>query len=107
MTNLLQYDATILAAPEPTTSSKSAQNLVTNLRTRSVRNDFNPIIDSAGNRATFESCFVTTDAEVGLEGDQFDLSFDLGKPMTVNAILVAQDQFNGVSNDHTNQNEYF
>ena len=57
--NLLNYGATILSAPEPTISSKSAQNLVTNLRTRSVRNNWNPIIDSLGNRATFESCFVT------------------------------------------------
>ena len=89
VTNLLNYGAMILAAPEPTASSKSAQNLISNLRTRSVRNDFRPIIDSAGNRATFESCLVTSDAEVGPEEDQFELAFDLGKPMLVNAILIA------------------
>ena len=89
VTNLLNYGATILSAPESTTSSKSAQNLVTNLRTRSARNNFNPIIDSSGNRATFETCLVTTDSQVGPEGDQFELAFDLGKPMMVNAILIA------------------
>ena len=106
VTNLLNYGATILSAPEPTTPSKSAQNLVENLRTRSPRNDFSPIIDSVGNRATFESCFVTTDSEVGPEGDMFELGFDLGKPVLVNAILVAQDQFGGNSHAHSNQNEY-
>ena len=81
--------------------------MVENIRIRSPRNDLSPIIDSLGNRATFESCFVTTDAEVGPEGDQFELALDLGKPMMVNAILVAQDQFNGYSDDHTDKNEYF
>ena len=89
VTNLLNYGATILSAPEPTIASKSAKNLIENLRTRSVRNNWNPIIDSLGNRATFESCFVASDAEVGPEGDIFKLSFDLGKPKMVNAILVA------------------
>ena len=107
MTNLLNYGATILSAPEPTTSSKSAQNLVTNLRTRSSRNIFKPIIDSLGNRATFETCLVSTDSQVGPEGDQFELAFDLGKSMMVNAILVAQDQFNDYADTHTDFNEYF
>ena len=62
----------------------------------------NPIIDALGTRAAFESCFVTSDVEVGPEGDMFELAFNLGKPITVNAILIAQDQFNGWSDEHAN-----
>ena len=50
---------------------------------------------------------MTSDSEVGPEGDQFELAFDLGKPMMVNAILIAQDQFNGFSHRHTDKNQYF
>ena len=89
VTNLLNYGATVLSAPEPTSPAKSAQNLVENLDTRSSRNDYNPIIDSDGTRATFESCLVTTDTQIGPEGDIFELAIDLGKQMMVNAILVA------------------
>ena len=91
VTNLLGYDATILKAPQPSETDKSAENLVNNLRTRSNRNDFNPIINSLAERASFNSCLTTTDAQVGLEEDEFELAFDLGKPMMINAIIIAQD----------------
>ena len=38
---------------------------------------------------------------------QLIYKFDLGKPMMVNAILVAQDQFNGDSDAHSEEKEYF
>ena len=39
VTNLLHYGASILKAPDPLSPAKSADNLITNLRTRSARND--------------------------------------------------------------------
>ena len=104
--NLLRYGAKIFEAPDPISASKGAENLVTNLDVRSSRNDENPIIDEFGNRATFESCFVTSDVELAPLGHQFVLGFDLGKPMMQNCITIAQDHFTGLSYEHTNQNEY-
>lgn len=97
VTNLLYQSATILEAPTPNVVTKSAQNLVENLRTRTQRNIFNPLIDMAGNRASFESCFLTTDLEMASYNHQYVLGFDLQKPMMIHAVLVAQDQFNGQS----------
>ena len=46
--NLLEYGAKIFEAPTSISVSKSAENLVTNFRTRSSRNILNPIIDETG-----------------------------------------------------------
>ena len=80
--NLFYKGATILEAPDPVLTSKNAENLVTNLRVRSPRNEFNPIIDAEGNRSqTIESCFVTTEKQLASSDHIFVLGFDLGEPM--------------------------
>ena len=96
VTNLLEYGATILKAPESSLAHLGAENLINNLRERSSRSNFSPII-SPGTRATYNSCFFTTDAQIGPDGDQFELAFDLGKSMMINAIIIAQDHLWGYS----------
>ena len=49
----------------------------------------NPIIDALGTRAAFESCFVTSDVEVGPEGDMFGLALNLGRTIMLKAVLIA------------------
>ena len=57
ITNLLYYGAQILKAPEPVHANLVADNLITNLRTRSLFANRNPLIDSIATRASFNSCF--------------------------------------------------
>ena len=45
---------------------------------------------------------MASDIEIGPNDNIFELAFDLGKSMMVNAILVAQDQWTGYSNAHLN-----
>ena len=101
VTNLLGYGATILKASAPSNSLYGAENLVNNLRQRSSRHSENPIIVPT-TRATHNSCFVATHTQIGPDGDKFELVFDLGKSMMVNAVIIAQDHFNGFSDEHTN-----
>ena len=103
VTNLLGYGATILKAPEPSYAHFSAENLINNLRERSSRSYYNPIIapNTADLRATYNSCFWTENVQIGPDGDQFELALDLGKSMMVNAIIIAQDHFSGYSDGHT------
>ena len=90
VTNLLNYGAKIFKAPDATTSTKTADNLINNLSVRSPRNTINPIVDDQGNRASFESCFVTDDSILGPNNNNlYELTFDLGKPMMQNAVLIA------------------
>ena len=53
VTNLLHYGAQILAAPDESVASLSADNLIENLRTRSARYDMAPVTDNVGSIATF------------------------------------------------------
>lgn len=85
---------------------KSSSNLVTNLSTRSSRQDYRPLVDNVGNRASFETCFVTTETQLAPEGDMLVLGFDLRKSMMVHAVLVMQDHYGGQSNSHTTETEY-
>ena len=64
VTNLLYYGATILDAPGPINNQDafSADNLIENLAVRSPKNAYTPIIDDQGNKANFNSCFVTNEA---------------------------------------------
>ena len=90
VTNLLNYGAKIFKAPDATATSKTAENLINNLSVRSPGNTIKPIVDDQGNRATFESCFVTNDSILGSNSNHlYDLTFDLGKPMMQNAVLIA------------------
>ena len=55
VTNLLQYGATILKAPESTYWWLSAENLITNLGVRTVRAnwEYRPLSDAYGSRENF------------------------------------------------------
>ena len=68
---------------------------------RSPKSDYAPIIDDQGNKADFNSCFVTNEAKVAFNNHLYVLTFDLGKPMMQNAVLIVQDQYSGNSAAHT------
>ena len=68
---------------------------------RSPKNAYTPIIDDQGNKANFNSCFVTNEAIVAFNNHLYVLTFNLGKPMMQNAVLIVQDQYNSNAKAHT------
>ena len=60
--NLIQeLEGTVLiSAPGPKNLRFVATNLITNLDNRTSGNEFRPLIDNDSNRASYDSCFKTT-----------------------------------------------
>ena len=49
----------------------------------------------AGNRAAHESCYKTSDVELGPLGDMLEISINLGKTYMMHCFLMVQDVFSG------------
>ena len=88
--------ATVVQAPEPKDPLFKAENLVENLDTRSGRQDLNAITAWDGvtgasrtvTRASFSSCFVTTDTQLAAEGHNFVMIFDLLKSISIEGFIL-------------------
>ena len=64
----LEGEATI-SAPTPKDPQWAATNLITNLENRTSGNNIKPLIDWESNEASYESCYKTTNVELGPLGD--------------------------------------
>ena len=98
--------ATVVQAPEPKDPLFKAENLVENPSTRSGRQDLNAIIAWDGvtvTRASFSSCFVTTNTQLVAEGHNFVMVFDLLKSISIEGFILVQDLYNGNGDGHTDQ----
>ena len=84
-----------ISAPVPTDANWAATNLITNFTSRTAGNNDNPLIDWAGNKATWNSCFKTGAAQLSVEGNKLVINVDLKKSYFQHAVLVVQDLFNG------------
>ena len=86
---LTTYEGTVtISAPAPSDSRWAATNLITHLDNRSSGTRLRPYIDWSKNSATYDSCYKTTNAQLGPEGDTMVVSINLGKPVFVHAVLV-------------------
>lgn len=82
-------------------SGFEAVNLINNLSVRSSGDSYKPY-DSTGTQVTYESCFITTENELGANGHQLMLGVDFGKSFLMHAILMVQDVYGGRNaDDHT------
>lgn len=88
--NLLQVLEGIatISAPTPKSTQYKATNLITHLDSRTSGNGLSPLIDQASNRAPYDSCYRTTEVQLGPLGHKMIITIDLGKPHLVHALLV-------------------
>ena len=68
---------------------------------RASRRVYNPIFNDQGDVADFKSCFVTNGGIVASNNHLYVLTFNLGKPMIQNTVLIVQDFYEGLSLGHT------
>ena len=71
----------------PIDDDNTATNLLTNLGNRSAGNNLQPIIDLNATLAGYNSCFKVSQAPSNL----MVLGVDLGEPLFVHGILIAED----------------
>ena len=76
---LLEFLGVATVSAPPSLVGFEADNLITNPSSRTSGNNLKPLIDSAGNRAAYESCYKTTDAELAPLGDVMVITIDFGK----------------------------
>ena len=108
MPNLLQTFPGLVTinAPVPKDSKWAAENLIENLSFRTSGDGYKPLID-IDNRASFESCYKTTQDELSAHGNMMIITLDLQNPMFVHAVLIIQDLFSHHRpEDHKNSNQY-
>ena len=92
---LTEITATITAdTSTPKTADDAATNLLTNLESRNGGSNTKPVIDLVGNEASYNSCFKVEQAPSNL----MVLGLDLGEPLFLHGILIAEDQRNGNAN---------
>ena len=102
--NLLT-DATVIQAPLPKDPLFKAENLVQNLNTRFSSQNLTPIIawdgvsSSLVTRASYSSCFVTTDTELAADGHKLVITLKLSKRAQIDGIVLVQDIYSGFNGD--------
>lgn len=74
--NLLEFGATILPGTSAGLATFLAQNLVENINRRSCGNNFKPFV-GLDTQATFDSCFKTSQIELGPQGHIMVVGIDL------------------------------
>ena len=93
---LTEITATITAdTSPPKTTDDAATNLLTNLDSRNGGNDLKPLIDLVGTEASYSSCFKVEQAPSNL----MVLGVDLGEPLFLHGILIAEDNRDGNASD--------
>ena len=85
--------ATIHYQTPPEDSAHSAQNLIDNQESRSSSNLLNARTDTAyyGAKASYNSCYVTTSANIATDGDQVKVVLDFQVPSFIHAVLMLDD----------------
>ena len=72
--------------------------------------DLKPIIDWDGTtvtRATYSSCFVTTDLQLAADGLKFLMTFRLDQRAAIQGFVLMQDLYAGDSNDDLSDDNKF
>ena len=88
--NLFQALSTVTITPDTspsTASDTAATNLITNLGNRGSTSDF-PIMTVDKGLASYKSCFIVTETEIGSLDHIFKLGVDLGDSYMQHAILA-------------------
>ena len=105
--NMFKKTIKIISAPDPKEDKYKANEIIDNLTRRSSGNNLKALETWAGKRSEFESCFKTTDVQLGPIGHKMVITIDLGKILFVHCLLVVQDLFDGLfPNAHINTNEF-
>ena len=90
-----------ISAPDPSNNFFPATNLITNLVSRTSGNNLKPMINSLGNRATYESCYKTSYVQLEPLDNKLEITINFGAPYFMHCILMVQDVFEGIyQNDH-------
>lgn len=93
-----------ISAPTAKSNDFEATNLITHLDSRTSGNNLKPQLDQIGTRATYNSCYKTTEVQLGPLGNKMIITINLGKPFLVHAMLVIQDLY---TNDKLQNLEFY
>ena len=77
-----------ISAPAPISPKWVPTNLITHLDSRTSGNNKRPLINSASNRASYESCYKSSNVQLFPLGDKLEITLNMGRPFIIHCFLM-------------------